>query len=108
MARQRKERDDEGKMEWEEVNLQKLKRSDLLELYLNERKENELLREELSCIRKKLEDQEILCEESGSIAEAALKINRVFEAAQAAADLYVANIKMQNMRGREQNKDEKK
>jgi hypothetical protein len=37
-------------------------------------------------------DNKIDIEESGSIAEAALKINGVFEAAQAAADQYLDNI----------------
>ena len=36
-----------------------------------------------------------MTEEAGSIAEAALRINRVFEAAQEAADQYLENIRQQ-------------
>ena len=36
-----------------------------------------------------------MTEEAGSIAEAALRINRVFEAAQADSDQYLENIRQQ-------------
>ena len=41
-----------------------------------------------------LEDRRILIEQSGSLAEASLKLNKVFEAAQAAADQYLENIRL--------------
>jgi len=38
-------------------------------------------------------DKNITCEEAGSIAQASLELNRVFEAAQAACDQYTENIR---------------
>lgn len=66
--------------------LKKLNRRELLELLIEEMKENEEL-------RKKLEEREIKLASSGNIAEAALQINKVFEAAQAAADQYIVSVK---------------
>ena len=44
-------------------------------------------------VNKELESKRIIIKESGSIAEASLKINKVFETAQLAADQYLENIK---------------
>ncbi len=76
--------------------LRKLKRIEILELLLEQSKENERLRAEIAAVNKKLEDKEIAIKESGSIAEAALKLNGIFEAAQKAADQYLENLKLQN------------
>lgn len=73
--------------------LRKLKRSELLELLLAQEKEIAALQKKLDKANKKLESREIAIQESGSLAEAALKLNFVFEAAQAAADMYVENIR---------------
>ena len=73
-------------------NLKKLSRSDLLELLLEERRENERLRAELETARKKLDDRMVRLEKAGSIAEASLQLNGVFEAAEAAAAQYLENI----------------
>ena len=73
--------------------LKKLSRAELLEMLLAQSKEKQRLEEELAEARKKLEDREIRIAESGSLAEAALKLNGVFEAAQAAADQYLENIR---------------
>jgi uncharacterized protein HemX len=54
--------------------------------------ENERLAAENRELKKRLEQREIAIAESGSLAEAALKLSGVFEAAQAAADLYLENI----------------
>ena len=67
--------------------LRRLSRTDLLEMLLEQSKEVERLQQELAEARQQLQDRRIMTEEAGSIAEAALRINRVFEAAQAAADL---------------------
>ena len=50
------------------------------------------LREELAQARAELENRRILVEQSGSLAEAALRINCVFEAADRAAKQYLENI----------------
>lgn len=73
--------------------LKKLSRADLLELLLEERKENERLRSQLKMAYKGLMDRKIQIKKVGSIAEAALQLNDVFEAAQAAADQYLENVR---------------
>ena len=77
-------------------DLRKLNRAELLELLLDQTKENEHLREELRIAEEKLADKKIVCEKAGSIAEAALQLNKVFESAQAACDQYIENVKSFN------------
>ena len=72
--------------------LKKLNKAELLELLTIQSAENERLKRQLEEVQQKLEDRTILIERSGSIAEAALRINEVFEAAQKAADQYLYNI----------------
>lgn len=76
-----------------EKELLKLKRSELLEIMLAQSKEIDSLREQLAEANKKLESKRIAIKESGSIAEASLKLTSIFEEAQKAADLYVENVK---------------
>ena len=66
--------------------LRKLSKLQLLELLAQQEKELQALRKELAEKNAALEDRRIQIENAGSIAEAALKINEVFEAAQKAAD----------------------
>lgn len=73
--------------------LKKLRRIDLLELLLEERRENEMLRVQLKTACKKLDDRTVQLEKAGSIAEASLQLNGVFEAAEAAAAQYLENIR---------------
>ena len=73
--------------------LKKLRRSDLLELLIAQEKENERLRSQVEQLEKRLADRAIDLEQAGSIAEAALRLNGVFQAAQAAADQYLENIR---------------
>ena len=73
--------------------LSRLSKTDLLELMLEISRENDRLKHKLAIYEKVVNDNKIEIEESGSIAEAALKINGVFEAAQAAADQYLDNIR---------------
>ncbi|MCQ2514913.1 MAG: DNA repair protein [Ruminococcus sp.] len=76
--------------------LRKLSRAELLKLLVAQGRELEQLKTELDDAKQQLANRQIVIENSGSIAEAALKLNEVFEAAQKAADLYVENIKLQN------------
>lgn len=78
-----------------EKELKHLKRVDLLELLIAQSRENDRLRAEVEDLRNRLENEELTMKEAGSIAEAALQLNKVFEAAQAAADQYLANVKAQ-------------
>lgn len=73
--------------------LKRLRRSDLLEMLLELSKENQGLRKQLAEAEKKLEDRTIMIEQSGSLAEAALRLNRIFEDAQAACQQYEQNIR---------------
>lgn len=73
--------------------LRKLSRSELLEMLLIQSKEVERLKNELEEANRKLEDRRIILKESGSIAEAALKLNDIFEVAQRVADQYLESIK---------------
>lgn len=81
--------------------LKKLSRQDLLEMLIAEEKRIEALEKELEEARAELANRRIQIETSGSIAEAALKLNGIFEAAQAAADQYLENLKLQNETERE-------
>ena len=76
-----------------EKELLKLKKSELLEIMLAQSKEIDSLREQLAEAEEKLASRRIAIKESGSIAEAALKLTQIFEEAQKAADLYVDNVK---------------
>lgn len=76
----------------EDKQLGKLRRSELLELLIEQAKETERLKAELADARECLKSREIKLEQAGSIAEAALQLNGVFEAAQAAAAQYLENI----------------
>ena len=75
-----------------EQELRKLSRADLLELLVAQVKENERLRAQLAQAQEQLADRQIKIDRAGSIADAALQLNRVFEAAQMAADQYLENI----------------
>ena len=82
--------------------LKRLRRSDLLEMLLALRKENEQLREQLEQAQKQLEIRRIKVNNSESLAEAALRLNGIFEAAQAACEQYAENIKL---RGQQQEQE---
>lgn len=73
--------------------LKKLNRRDLLELVLIQTKKIEELEKELEVKTHELNSKKINIEESGSIAEAILKINKVFEKAQEVAEQYIKAVK---------------
>ena len=56
-------------------------------------KQLEQLKNEIKELNEKLENRTITIKEAGSIADASLKINKIFEAAQQAADEYLRSIK---------------
>lgn len=72
--------------------LRRLSRSELLEMLIIQTKENERLRSELERAQAELADRRILLGNCGSMAEAALRLNRVFEAVDKAALQYLQNI----------------
>lgn len=73
--------------------LKRLSRAELLELLLAQTEENEKLKKQIAQMRAQLEDRRILLDEAGSIAEAAMRLSGVFEAAETAAARYLENIK---------------
>lgn len=72
--------------------LRKLSRSDLLELLVEQRRENEELREQVTKLQNRLAERKLLMDNAGSIAEAALQLNGVFEACQNACAQYVESV----------------
>ena len=75
--------------------LKKLSRVELLEMLLAQSKEVKRLEEQLKKANEMLEDRRIMIDNAGSIAEAALQLNGVFQAAQNAAAQYMENIQRQ-------------
>ena len=76
-----------------EKEMKKLSRTDLLRMLIDQGEEMKVLKEELEKAKAEISEREIKLTEAGSIAEAALKINGVFEAAQAASQQYLENVK---------------
>ena len=76
-----------------EKELRRLSRRELLEMLITRTIENERLTEELQQARKELSDRKLIQERTGSMAEAALQLNGVFEAADRAAREYLENIR---------------
>ena len=74
--------------------LRKLNRAELLELLIETLKENEDLRQSKTALEEKLAEREIRITQSGTMAEAALKLNEVFEAADKACAQYLENVRL--------------
>ena len=72
--------------------LRRLSRSDLLELLISQTEENQALKTRVAQLEDQLNDRRIAVAEAGSIAEASLKLNCVFAAAEEAARQYLENI----------------
>lgn len=72
--------------------LKKLRRVDLLEMLIAQSRENEALRAKLEQAEEQLQSREITLDKAGSIAEAALQLNGIFEAAEQAGAQYLENI----------------
>jgi len=76
-------------------DLRKLSKTDLLELLIEQGRENLALKARLEEVEAELAHRRLTMEQSGSIAEAALKLSGVFEAAQKAIDLYRENCEQE-------------
>lgn len=72
--------------------LRKMTRAELVELLLTQSKEIRSLRKQLDEAQAQLDDRELKLCKVGSIAEAALQLNGVFEAADAACRQYVEAV----------------
>lgn len=78
-----------------EKELRKLNRYQLLELLVVQTERADKLQARLEAAEKALNEQNIQISSLGSIAEASLKLSGVFEAAQNAADRYLAAAREQ-------------
>lgn len=72
--------------------LRRLSRAELLEMLLAQAEENRRLKKRLQAAEAALSDRKIAVREAGTMAEAALKLNGVFEAADRAARQYLENL----------------
>lgn len=72
--------------------LKRLRRIELIEIIYELQKNQEVLQSQVDSLRTALSERQIKIRASGSIAEAALKINHIFECAQAAADQYLDSV----------------
>lgn len=73
--------------------LRRLSRGELLEMLLAQMEENEKLKHRLQKAEAALADRRIAISEAGTMAEAALRLNGVFETADRAAKQYLENIR---------------
>lgn len=73
--------------------LRRLSRSELLEMLLSLTQENEKLKIRLEQAEDRLRDRRILIDKAGSIAEAALQLNNIFEDADRAVQQYLENVR---------------
>lgn len=80
-------------MKEREKELKKLSRLQLVDLLIESSEENERLQALVQQLSQELESRRLQCERAGNIAQAALQLNGVFEAAQRAADDYVRAVR---------------
>ena len=74
-------------------DIKKLSRAELLQMLIEQVRENEALREELAELNGRLEEKSLTIDNAESLADASLKLSGVFEAADAAASQYIENIR---------------
>lgn len=73
-------------------DIRHLKRAELLELLIEQSKEVEELRRQVSLLQQQLEDRTIRMEKTGTLAEASLALTDIFKAADEAASQYISSI----------------
>ena len=73
--------------------LRRLRRDDLLQILIAQQRQIDELTASMEAAQAQLQQRKIAMEQSGSVAEAALRLNGVFDAAQAAADQYMAEMR---------------
>ena len=82
---------------WEEDSmtdkeLKRLNRTELLQLLMNQVRETEQLQAKVRELTEQIQKHEITCQNAGTLAEAALALNGVFQAADEAARKYVQEM----------------
>lgn len=76
--------------------LRRMSRPELIEIIYALKSNEEALKKKSAQLEEQLNDRTIRMEKAGSIAEASLQLNGIFETAQAAADEYLNSIKEAN------------
>ena len=77
-------------------NWHKMGKMDMLTIIYEQEKKIQKLTKEVEDLKSQLADRTIQIKKAGSIAEASLKINKIFEMAQQAADEYLKSVKRVN------------
>lgn len=72
--------------------LKHLNRGELLQMLIEQMDENKALQERLEQAESQLKDRRIMIEKAGTLAEASLALNGVFQAAEEASRQYLENI----------------
>lgn len=72
--------------------LKRLNRTELLQLLMNQVRETEQLQAKVQELTEQIQKHEITCQNAGTLAEAALALNGVFQAADEAAQKYVQEM----------------
>ena len=83
-----------------EKELRHLNRKELLEILIDQTKKINLLRDKVQGLESELNERKIAITESGSMAEASLKLNGIFAAADKAAQQYLENARMNEAESR--------
>ena len=76
--------------------LRHMRRTELVEILFALKQSEDQLKTENAALTAQLAQRQIHLDKAGSIAQAALELNHVFEAAQAAADDYLASVQAAN------------
>lgn len=76
-----------------EKELRRMSREELVEIIYAMQQNQQQLEKQNQDLQAQLEERTLKWENAGSLAEAALSLNHVFESAQAAADQYLASVK---------------
>ena len=77
-------------------DLTRLSKKALLEIMLEQSKEIDRLRKKVSELEEALDQRIFDIENSGSLAEASLKVTDIFREAEKAASIYLDNIRIKN------------
>ena len=75
-----------------EKELRKMRRNELIDIIYALQEQMEQIEAERDSYKKQLEDRQIRIEKAGSIADAAVALNQLFEVAQSTADQYLESV----------------
>ncbi|MCQ2419154.1 MAG: hypothetical protein MJ085_05140 [Clostridia bacterium] len=81
--------------------LKKLHRRDLLELLIQQTEDNEKLQSRVDLMNAQLQSRNINLSKAGSIAEAVIQVNEVFQKADKIAEQYLENVRLLSERQEE-------